>query len=231
MSLDELVTKVTPFHFNEEKLEGKLFYLFVSLVLLIVLYPFFEDLGRGGEVLLALFASLVPLASIYAVSHTQRYFVVASFLGTPFVVINLFNAFFPHSVIFFYQVNTFIAILFYLYTIIILLRAMFSIQRVTVDVIYGAISVYLLFGIMWGTLYIVVQQIWPGSFVGEFSNVLSWSDFLYFSFSTLTTLGYGDVVPVGSHARSLVILEAVAGVLYTTVLISRLVALHVLTKK
>lgn len=226
MSIDEIVSKVSPFHLDEKKIEGKLLYLLISLILFIVLYPFFEDMGRSGDIFFAIFASLVPLAGIYAVSHTRRYLVTAAFLGVPFVAINVFNAVFMSDHQMLQYLNGAIAIAFYVYTIVVLLKSVLTIERVTTDTVYGAISVYLLLGIMWGTVYVFAQGIWPGSFVSQFGESLGWSDFLYFSFSTLTTLGFGDIIPVGSHARSIVITEVMTGIMYLAVFISRLGVLH-----
>lgn len=94
--------------------------------------------------------------------------------------------------------------------------------------IVGAICVYLLLGTLWAFLYTVVELAAPGSFagIGEF-GVADWeSDFVYFSFITLTTLGYGDITPVSGTARVLVYAQAVFGVFYIAVLVSSLVSIH-----
>ena len=76
----------------------------------------------------------------------------------------------------------------------------------------------------------LVETIQPGSFFirpeQNLDGILSQADFIYYSFATLTTLGYGDITPATSHVRSLAILEAVTGTLYIAVLIARLVGLY-----
>ncbi len=90
--------------------------------------------------------------------------------------------------------------------------------------IYAALSAYLLGGVFFGVLYHAVGQAWPGSFgVSGAGAGLNLPDSIYFSFVTLATLGYGDVVPVTEVARGLAVIEAVIGQLFLAVMIARLV--------
>ena len=90
--------------------------------------------------------------------------------------------------------------------------------------VYAALSAYLLAGVFFGSFYWVLEQIWPGSFTfaGDFSRASA----MYFSFVTLATLGYGDIVPRSDIARGLAIVEGVGGQLFLAVLIARLVSLY-----
>ncbi len=112
----------------------------------------------------------------------------------------------------------------------VLLTAVLSTGPVTPNRIQGAISVYLLFGVGWAHAYHLAEIIHPGSFnnnaVGAISSV---SDWVYFSFVTLSTVGYGDITPVRPIARTLAMAEALTGQLYLAVLIARLVAMEVIT--
>ena len=95
--------------------------------------------------------------------------------------------------------------------------------------IQGAIAVYLLFGVAWAHAYHITAALHPGSFnsaAGEMSSVLDW---VYYSFVTLTTVGYGDITPVKPIARALSMGEALTGQLYLAVLIARLVAMEVVS--
>jgi len=116
------------------------------------------------------------------------------------------------------------------WTAIALLSAASSIRfamrstRVDAEHIYAALSAYLLAGIFFGVLYHGIESVWPGSFniagaQGEFPLF----DAMYFSFVTLATLGYGDLLPVSEIARGLAIIEAVSGQLFLAVMIARLV--------
>ena len=95
--------------------------------------------------------------------------------------------------------------------------------------LYAGLSAYLLAGIFFGVFYWVLERTWSGSFAipgeGAQSN-FSLTAAIYYSFVTLTTLGYGDIVPRSEVGRGLAILEAVVGQLYLAVMIARLVSLY-----
>lgn len=101
----------------------------------------------------------------------------------------------------------------------------------TVDAnkIVGAVCIYLLLGVLWGLMYLFVHIAIPGAFNGIDSRYLSnqLSEFIYYSFVTLTTLGYGDMAPVNALPRVLAFLEAVLGQMYIAVLVASLVAIHI----
>jgi voltage-gated potassium channel len=97
-------------------------------------------------------------------------------------------------------------------------------RMVDTEHLYAALSAYLLAGIFLGHFYWVLEQNWPGSFThaGDFSRVSA----IYFSFVTLATVGYGDIVPRTDVARGLAIVEGVGGQLFLAVLIARLLSLY-----
>lgn len=107
-------------------------------------------------------------------------------------------------------------------------------QRVTTDTILGGICLYLLLGVLWASAFTGVELAQPGSLV-ERGLVLAhtahdpyrYDQLLYYSFVTLTTLGYGDIVPTTNAARALATGEAVTGQLYVAILVARLVGLHI----
>jgi hypothetical protein len=111
------------------------------------------------------------------------------------------------------------------------LRFVLGARVVDREHLYAALSAYLLAGIFFGVFYWVLERTWPGSLAipgeGVQGNV-SLAVAIYYSFVTLTTLGYGDIVPRSEVARGLAIMEAVAGQLYLAVMIARLVSLYVL---
>jgi hypothetical protein len=110
-----------------------------------------------------------------------------------------------------------------------------KVKKVTTDTIFGAICAYLLLGITWTMVFSLIEILHPGSFLGgelvttaaDEVLVASPGFFIYYSFVTLTTLGYGDITPMTPPARLLSSLEAVTGQLYIAILIARLVALHI----
>ena len=98
------------------------------------------------------------------------------------------------------------------------------IMRVNEDVLYGAVCIYMLIGGTFSMVFALIEGLLPGSFhTASTGQLLTWHDFVYYSYATLTTLGYGDIVPASNHARAFAVLEAILGVMYLAVIISRLV--------
>lgn len=120
---------------------------------------------------------------------------------------------------------------FYWFVAIVLVRYVFMMRsRVDADLIYGAVSIYLLIGSGFGELYGAFAIADPGAFNGlEISNdrdgVARYMS--YFSFVTLTTLGYGDISPAAHHVKVLAYAEAIIGQFYLAVLVARLVGTHI----
>jgi hypothetical protein len=103
-------------------------------------------------------------------------------------------------------------------------------KRVTVDMVSGALAVYLILGLIWALAFLAVETTHPGTFIfatGESGVDAGFWRFLGFSFATLTTLGYGNVAPATAQGDAIAGLEAVVGQLYMAVVIARIVALHI----
>ena len=202
----------------------RFFWLLVALLLLIVLGPVAEVTGLGGVTLLILF-SLLLLASAYVASERLWGLIAAVGLAVPWAVLTWFQPF--ASDVANALVADGLAISLLLYTLGLLLHRIVAVKESNFDILCGAAAVYLLIGVVWGVWFRFLETLMPGSFVltgtGE---AIGWSNFVYFSLATLTTLGYGDITPVSPVARVWATLEAVAGVLYVALLISRLVSLY-----
>jgi Ion channel len=106
----------------------------------------------------------------------------------------------------------------------------FAFGHAVSDRVFGAVVLYLLLGILWAVAYQLVARLSPGAFAGHTDAGGELAEWAYFSFVTLTTVGYGDITPVALGARSLAILEALVGQLYPAVIIARLVSLQVGSK-
>jgi hypothetical protein len=109
--------------------------------------------------------------------------------------------------------------------LVVVLGQTFRAGPVTGHRIQGGIAGYLLLGLVWAQAYALVEILHPGSFSGAINAAAGHRSFAYFSFVTLTTVGYGDILPVHPAARSLAMLEAVTGPLYIAILLARLVSL------
>jgi ion channel len=207
--------------------QGKFFYLFLCQVLLLVLFPYLERPGLP-LVLFRLLGAGAFVSGVYAVSDKRAQWITALVLAIPAGVLNTVFAFRPDPQI---AVPTLIFTnLFLVFTLVALLRAVIRAERVTHDTIYGALSVYLLMAIAWAAAYLLLVTIQPGAIAMDAArhpnHRMDWFDCVFYSFVTLTSVGYGDIVPMTAQARSLSVLEAVSGMMYVAVLIARLVGLH-----
>lgn len=206
---------------------GKFFYLFLAQILLVVLFPYLEQPGLP-VIVFRMLGALAFMSAVYAVSDTPVQWITALCLMIPAAVLNTMFVFRPARKI--AMPALICTILFLAFTIVSLLRAVVRSQRITHDTIYGSLNVYLLMALAWGTAYLLLETLQPGALYMDTArhphHLVDWFDCMFYSFVTLTTIGYGDIVPITAQARSLSILEAVGGVMYVAVLIARLVGLH-----
>lgn len=119
-------------------------------------------------------------------------------------------------------INLFVIAIFVGLSILLLMKSMFHIKRVDSDMIVGGVCIYLLIGVLWALFYMLLENTERGVVELESGGSL-----FYFSFTTLTTLGYGDIVPQGRFSMMLATLEAASGQIYLAIFVARLVGLHI----
>jgi hypothetical protein len=188
-----------------------------------VLRPFLEGYARIG-LLTDIFFSLILLSGVYAFSLKRKEFMVALVIAFPALLLEMGSHFYRSEAI--EMSKRILFALFLAYVLIIILSHIFREREVTEDLITGAVCAYLLIGILWTFIFYFVELAKAGSFSLATAPGQDIGSFFYFSFVTLATLGYGDIVPLTSPARSLAVLEAVTGQLYLAVTIARLVGVH-----
>lgn len=212
---------------RSEKRRFNYTYLLLTLLALMLLFPYLEGGERTRFVLSAIMISVL-LACVYSVSGRKRSLAIGGIFCLPAVAGEIATQTRYLPIIESYGAILSLPLL--VYVILHILRNILLTKRVTGDTICGAVCIYLLLGVSWISLYMLMQLLYPGSLAigGEpvHGDRLPWSDYFYFSFTTLTTLGYGDITPVTSQARSLAMVEAVCGTLYVAVLIAKLVGTH-----
>ena len=117
-----------------------------------------------------------------------------------------------------------IDLIFIVTAVFLIVQKIFSDTKVTGDTLRGGISVYLMLGIVWYQIYQIILIIIPQAFVGDFEGDSTSYQIFYFSFVTLTTVGYGDILPAHKATMIMANLEAIVGQLYPAVIIARLVS-------
>src|SRR5205814_3963558 len=195
--------------------------LLIALAFLFFFFPFVEEI-KDGDIIVSLLLSLVLLSAILAVASRGRTLTVALLLAIPAVAGRWLNHFQPHLLppaIFLVAGIGLVA-----FVVVNLLRFVLRAPSVNVEVLCASISAYLMLGLMWTIAYWLVDQLTPG---GAFSfntnagtrSINGFTGF-YFSFITLSTVGYGDITPVSRMACWLAAMEAMTGLLYAAVLIA-----------
>jgi hypothetical protein len=179
--------------------------------------------------------SLMLISAVFAISQRRRTAIIAMSLAVPVVLLSGVRLLIERQgIIIVYHL---LGISFLGYTVVVILVFLFREQRVTFNVIFASLCVYLLLGVLWSIVYSLLEVLEPQSFAfvlaeGENSQSMRFggeqSIFpLYYSLVTMTTLGYGDIVPASPSARMFAAVQALMGQLYLAVLVARLVGLHI----
>ena len=207
-------------------LKGHVLYLLIIVVALNISYPVTLTHGVAAEIYVYAYCLLLGFgAFIVSVSHHRFLLSSGGAILTLFLILGAVSR--PDN--FILGVAAYAAlVIFQVVLIFALLEFIFTIRVVSLDVLYAAVTVYLLLGNTFAALYGAMEVVQPDSFIISKApeTAVAWAQFMYFSFATLTTLGFGDIVPLTTWAESLVVFEAVVGVLYLTIMMSRLVGLY-----
>ena len=204
--------------------QGRHFWLLISLIVIFIVAPFVEP------TILTIIAVVVLLSATYAVSHRRGFLIIGLSVSTLSVILIVWATAAPNHWLIVISHGT-LAVLTGFFAVVILGYALGA-GRVTADRIYAAICVYLLLGYAFAFAYCLMEEMSPGSLAPMSTSapgdlVGRVMQMRYFSFATLMTVGYGDIVPHTQMARTMALLEALLGQFYLVVLIGRLVGLHI----
>jgi hypothetical protein len=210
--------------------ERRFFFLFVYLLAALIIYPFARE-GTVGFFIFRIASSAGILLTVYVISMRRTILIAALMLAIPALLerllpiqVGVVNAgFFP-------IVRTSLSFAFDVFVVVIIFRRVFNEQEPKSETIFGALCIYLLVGFSFASAYGMITALQPHAFfldpVIMTHGVPTRFDFVYYSFATMTTLGGAGMSPVSPEARSLSVIEAILGILYLAVLISRLVGAY-----
>ncbi|PCJ88630.1 MAG: transporter [Thiotrichaceae bacterium] len=206
-------------------------YLTVGIVLLLFVGAISDQFsGVIGHQLVQAFSIINIVIGIYGFKSKKMWFystfgitVSISIVVIIGVILELLQLYYLHLILLF---------CFYLWAVFLAGKQVLFTGAVDANRIVGAICIYLLMGLLWTLMYLFIAQAIPGAFNGVEQLVWydNFADVAYYSYVTLTTLGYGDISPVAPIARFLVYMEAVVGVFYMAVLVASLIGVGIAEK-
>jgi hypothetical protein len=205
-------------------LERRCFLLFLSLLTLLLTMGFLGGTTHGRAAI-GLLNAVVLLTAVASVGRTRLAIVTALLIAVPtfgFQIMALQSESPAHLVL-----SLGCAAVFYAYTIVHLLHYVLRRDRMTADKLYGAVAVYVMVAILWAFVFGVLQYFYPGAYgyQGTPKN-LDLGELMFYSFTVLTTAGFGDITPMLLQSRFMTIVEAVSGVMYVAILIARLTGVY-----
>lgn len=208
---------------------GKLLPLLLALVFMFSLYPVMVELERVRFFRFAML--MVLILAVYSIGRSRWHLWLGVGLGSPAAIGQIAAFAEPRGAA--PLVATVLALAFLVFVTVVVLVSVLRAGPVTGDRIAGAIAVYLLLGLVFALLYGVTSMLVPASLklpaglAFESTRPGSEYAFIYYSFVTLTTLGYGEISPANHWSQTLAWMEAVIGQLFLAILVARLVGLHV----
>lgn len=204
--------------------------LLVVQLLGFLLYPWMESSPRG-RALFGAFGLLVLGLALWVVRRSPWLTWLGMLLALPVVVLSVVMAFAPHP-----ELTVWTAALesvFYLYATGSLIAYMLQDREASTDDLFAAGATFTLLAWAFAYAFVVCQAVFPGSFTGALADpgsARSWTELIFLSVMVLSSVGLSDILPVTPVARSLVMLEGVAGVMYVALVVSRLVGLAAMTR-
>jgi len=203
--------------------ENRYIFLFTATILQVFLISFFPE--NTGLLINEFTFSFFMLANINLIRHSKRIIAFMIF----FALISVFMVWIPDNSnlgLKFFTYEKSIVMLFLCVIIYQIFRQILSSKKVSADVIFGALTIYILFGMLAGESNQLIYFIDNNAFTGNINEAVK-SDLRYYSFVTMTTLGYGDITPVSQTARAVSVFYSLAGQLYLAVIVALIVGKYV----
>jgi hypothetical protein len=199
--------------------------LLMAQLLAVLVYPFL-DTSRLGSAVLGVISMIAVGLALWVVRSTPALTFIAVALGVPALGMTMLEAVMPGET-WVVLTSALLHAPFYFYVFYGTIRYVFHDDRVTTDELYAIGAAFTVLAWGFAFLFVIVEIVWPQSIEPLSGGSGRFFDLLFFSFTNLTSVGLSDILPTGSHARSVVMVEQVGGVLYVAMIISRLVAMTV----
>jgi len=204
--------------------EPRFGFLLAGIITFLLFGPIAEEIfGAADGLILMIALSATLIIGIWSLQERRALFITGLILAAASIVITIIDMFSPDTSLALPLMA--ILLVFEVMSISLAVVHLFSAGEVSANRLMGGICVYLLLGMAWSVIYMYLIWLQPDAFAGAVEigqGTLYW-DMTYFSFVTLTTLGYGDITPVSTGARALAYTEAAVGQLYIAILIGTLV--------
>lgn len=198
--------------------------LFFSLAGVLFLLPFVNAMPLLRFALVGQY-TFVMFYLVFSARHTRSLYLLDIFFVVPTLLATWLDSIYQNDVTF---VTSYVAMMiFFLYLLYLIVVEMIHTHKVTTNTVFGAINIYLIAGLIWAYAFMLVHHFDAAAFAMPVyeESVKEVVKFTYYSYTALTTLGYGDIVPKSSGARMLSVMEAVFGQLYLAIVVAKLVSI------
>ena len=207
--------------------QANFIYLLVALLAFLILSPIAQILFPNYASIIINFTFTITIViGVWSLIDDRKWFLFGLCLAAISFLLSLLNFFYTSQSI--YIASILVLLFFLIHSLILAIKHILFAPKIDVNKIVGSVTIYLLIGIIWALLYGLVEEVLPGSFSGDdlrLDGSRFW-DLIYFSFVTLTTLGYGDILPMNTYVRTLAYMEAIVGQFYIAILVASLVGAH-----
>ncbi len=214
------------------QVRGNYAYLLVSLLsFLVIIAVLAQYPAAGGNQILMFLIEGTLIVGVWSLVRQRFWFIFGLILIAIGALNIVLEMMINHS--WAHYVNLLVALLFYSFTTVIAFNSLLTGNRIDANMLMGSICVYILVGICWSIFYYFEAVIHPGAFKGIAADTgkQQFTELLYYSYVTLSTLGYGDITPVTPIARTLAFLEALFGQFYIAILVASFVGMHLTSKR
>lgn len=220
------MSKISTVHIGRHEI-GRFRFLLWSLMMMIGVRPLLNEwIGARvwANVSTDLFFAFALMSGLHAISGQPRQLRFSLLLVSTIIIFSALHYLLPILAV--DKIKLGLGAIFLVHMLIMIWTHIEMENEVTIDLIMAAACAYILLGMIWAYAYYFLESFHPGSFSIFENSTDDLVDFNYYSFVTLTTVGYGDILAITRSARALSIFEAIAGQLYLAIMISRLVGMH-----